>query len=669
LTQNGKYLQLTLFNGETHQTNKADKERRESYVVVSFKKHIIYIPNVDSRLQRTERNYRGDREKSAQALLADIGTFREERKSSVNMFNKTIDNIIRPGVVFDSILDSENNQTIIVSPEIDSLNTFTQWYDRLKEKSTAVVTEFTQKQRFVKKSRQKIKRQDIKISQYLVEVHKKFSTSFACIVFVFIGVPLGIMARQGSMAVSVSYSIFFFVLYWIFLIGGERLADNLVISPALAMWSCNVIIGSFGIILIIRMVRESTFINYGPIIKLLRKIFGSRKKKTYSKLVKETPVDIIFQIPKLALNKVVGILPSYLIRKFISNLIAVFGALVIIFVVIDYVSNLRLFDRAYFPDILLYYWYYLAWFLQLIFPIGILLASMFSMTSLAIHSELTAIKAAGMSIHRLTFAILFLGLLLSVFNFILGEKIIPYANLKKKEVYDCMRSGKKYYKNEAVASRSRNFYRDFYYFGNKNTAYHFDEINVSNKQARVVRRDKFKSNKIVENISAEYLTYTSGDKWLFINGEKKSFQNGIYKSVKFDTLPDAIIDVSPQEMVVPIKSIENMSYWELKDLLEKVKKRGENVFVYQADLHFKIALSFLSFIVMLLGLSVTARVGRKGGTASFGIGLLLVFSFWILSQLILALGKNGTIDPVLAAWAGNILYLVIGLFLYRRASQ
>ena len=294
---------------------------------------------------------------------------------------------------------------------------------------------------------------------------------------------------------------------------------------------------------------------------------------------------------------------------------------------------------------------------------------MFSMTSLAIHSELTAIKAAGMSIRRLTIALLFLGLVLSFINFFLGEKIIPHANVKKQEISDCMRNGKRYYKSTVVSSGSRNFYRDFYYFGNKNTAYHFGEIHVSNKQARTVRRERFEANKIIENIRAENLIYTSDKKWIFVNGEKKSFNNELYTSLKFDTLPDAILNVSPQEMVVPIKSIENMSYWELNDLLEKAKKRGENVSVYQADLQFKVALPFLNFIVMLLGLSVTARVGRKGGTVSFGIGLALVFSFWILSQLILALGKNGTIDPALAAWAGNILYLVVGLFLYRRASQ
>jgi pimeloyl-ACP methyl ester carboxylesterase len=71
-------------------------------------------------------------------------------------------------------------------------------------------------------------------------------------------------------------------------------------------------------------------------------------------------------------------------------------SLIVIFVVIDYITNLKLFETATFRDIVLYYWYYLAWFIGIIAPIGILLASMFAMSSMAKHSELTALKAAGM---------------------------------------------------------------------------------------------------------------------------------------------------------------------------------------------------------------------------------------------------------------------------------
>ena len=93
-------------------------------------------------------------------------------------------------------------------------------------------------------------------AQYLVEIHKKFSTSFACFIFILIGAPLGIMARKGGIGTGIIYSLAFFVIYWICLIGGENLADRLIISPELAMWSSNMIIGAFGVFITIAMVRD-----------------------------------------------------------------------------------------------------------------------------------------------------------------------------------------------------------------------------------------------------------------------------------------------------------------------------------------------------------------------------------------------------------------------------
>lgn len=93
-------------------------------------------------------------------------------------------------------------------------------------------------------------------AQYMVEIHKKFSTSFACFIFVLIGAPLGIMARKGGIGTGIIYSLAFFVIYWICLIGGENLADRLIISPELAMWASNIIIGAFGIFITVAMVRD-----------------------------------------------------------------------------------------------------------------------------------------------------------------------------------------------------------------------------------------------------------------------------------------------------------------------------------------------------------------------------------------------------------------------------
>ncbi|MFM7773807.1 MAG: LptF/LptG family permease, partial [Candidatus Kapaibacterium sp.] len=88
--------------------------------------------------------------------------------------------------------------------------------------------------------------------QYLVEIYKKYALPFACLVFVFVGCPLGIMTRGGNFGVSAAISLGFYVIYWAFLIGGEKLADRQIASP-LAMYLANAVIGGVGMLLTLRV--------------------------------------------------------------------------------------------------------------------------------------------------------------------------------------------------------------------------------------------------------------------------------------------------------------------------------------------------------------------------------------------------------------------------------
>ncbi len=88
------------------------------------------------------------------------------------------------------------------------------------------------------------------INRYRVEYHKKYSIPAATLIFVLIGAPLGIKLRKGGAGTSVVLSISFFLVYWIFLIGGEDIGDRGWIHPGLAMWAPNILLGLFGIFLI-----------------------------------------------------------------------------------------------------------------------------------------------------------------------------------------------------------------------------------------------------------------------------------------------------------------------------------------------------------------------------------------------------------------------------------
>lgn len=107
------------------------------------------------------------------------------------------------------------------------------------------------------------------MNEYLVEIHKKYAIPFACLVFVFIGAPLGIMARRGTFGIAATLSLGFFLLYWASLIGGEKLADRGFIPPWVGMWMANMVLAILGAYLTIRATRETPTLSFAQLRVLL----------------------------------------------------------------------------------------------------------------------------------------------------------------------------------------------------------------------------------------------------------------------------------------------------------------------------------------------------------------------------------------------------------------
>ncbi|WP_298768342.1 LptF/LptG family permease [uncultured Fibrobacter sp.] len=241
---NGATLMLRLRSGETHMT---DADNPANYFRIRFFSQDLAMKNVDDRLERRSRSYRSDREMPIEMMnevVADAEKrYEENRKVALEKRLETLvslyklvdsDSIVptsvETGASLDSVQRRRSLQRLRVQ-EISAMRTTEHQYGRM-------LTELKRK------------------AQYTVEIQKKYSTSFACFIFILIGAPLGIMARKGGIGTGILYSLSFFVIYWICLIGGENLADRLLIDPVLAMWASNIIIGSFGIFITITMVRD-----------------------------------------------------------------------------------------------------------------------------------------------------------------------------------------------------------------------------------------------------------------------------------------------------------------------------------------------------------------------------------------------------------------------------
>ncbi|HUI91191.1 MAG TPA: LptF/LptG family permease [Chitinivibrionales bacterium] len=676
LTKDEKLLRLTLYNGETHRQSVKNKNE---YFVGRFKRQVIFIKNVDTELKRTNSSNRSDREMSSEMMLDEIAQYKRTRASYFKSFAGVIDSSLSR---IDA-LERMARDTGAAAPRdsaADSAKTFAAWLSMFNTPAAKEIgaTDARSAQSLSGRLASQARYETQKIAQLMVEVHKKFSIPVACIVFVLIGAPLGIMARRGGIAVGAAYSLFFFIVYWAFLIAGESMADNLVISPFAAMWTANIVIGACGIFLLLLMIKETKFISFGFFWKLYHAVFGKPAEgagagrgigSTLRLYWKES-----VEVPYRLLSRVIGILPAYLIRKFLGYLGGLFIVIVITVIVVDYVSNLRRFEDASFFTVALYYWYYLPWLFGFVFPIVILLSSMASIGSMARQNELTAIKAAGVNIRQLTLALLVLGMLCAGFGFYISEGVLPQANTARRQLDDQMQEHRSVARGAPAPPRGKppathqEYRRNFYYFGDSRNIYFFSDFRTEPLYARCVRRETFDGHVISRRIAADAADYKNG-KWKFVKGTVTTFVRDSASVRPFDTLADTILSVKPEDMVAQIRSPEEMGYWELASYINKSRRRGEDVSKWRAQLDFKIALPFMNFIVILLGLSISARAGRKGGAVLFGIGLMLCFSFWIISQFAISFAQNGQIPALVGAWFGNILFLAVALPLYQRASR
>ena len=242
-------LYLTLYNGEIHEV---DLDDLSSYRRLKFPRHRITLQIPGMVLVRRESDYRGDREKSAQMMLSEVRKYRkkiEERKEQIRQSAELVAERYIPWLR----AGKSKNLRFWSKPDLRQARAQHQQLLSQIETEQAVIRSYRRS-----------------INSLMVEVHKKYSIPAACIVFVLVGVPLGVMARHGGMAVGGGIGLLFFLLYWAFLIGGEELADRGFITPFLAMWSPNFIVGTAGVILLWRSVRETSFIQWHRIAEKLR---------------------------------------------------------------------------------------------------------------------------------------------------------------------------------------------------------------------------------------------------------------------------------------------------------------------------------------------------------------------------------------------------------------
>ncbi len=254
-------LSLILEDGEMIRflTSKAG-QGRQNQELTTFDRYRITFDLSDLEFSRSnpEQRSRSDRTMSAQAMSVVVDTLKKELEeyeievsevSSYQSFYRTSEETQSATKNLFTLPIEVDTADVLPQTELLALQTLgtKEFRDRALRTSTTRLEEHKSKIENISSNMLwRLKR----VNRYLVEIHKKFSIPFACIVFVLLGAPIGIMTRRGNFGYAAIISAVILTVYWISIIQGEKLADRLFITPFWGMWSFNVIFSMVGILLI-----------------------------------------------------------------------------------------------------------------------------------------------------------------------------------------------------------------------------------------------------------------------------------------------------------------------------------------------------------------------------------------------------------------------------------
>ncbi len=240
-----RHLIMDLHKGEIHTL---DLQETDRYRRIHFTDHrmVMEVEGFDFERSEASTFIRSDRELSAQDMLRIVDSLKIETDEA----GREIQGVVEQDIDF--LLHGKSKPL-----------PYTALGSTIHQSTVHPLTHVRQMSSIVNNNALRLEALRAQINQFMVEVHKKYSIPAACVVFVLIGVPLGIMSKRGGFGVAATLSLGFFLLYWACLIGGEKLADRTLLSPAIGMWMSNIFLGALGVYLTFRIGRENVAINWG----------------------------------------------------------------------------------------------------------------------------------------------------------------------------------------------------------------------------------------------------------------------------------------------------------------------------------------------------------------------------------------------------------------------
>jgi LPS export ABC transporter permease LptF/LPS export ABC transporter permease LptG len=498
--------------------------------------------------------------------------------------------------------------------------------------------------------------------RYRVEWHKKFAIPTACLVFGLLGLGLSLGSKKEARSAAFGLSIAVIFVYYVIIRLGEQAGDVGLVSPFLSMWGANIVLGVVAIALLLMNHREAAFdpLNPSHYTRWLPRI---RRAERSPRARPSGGPSVVLRVPRASFG-LPGILDRYIGRRYLGHL----GLVVVSFWSLVILGNfLDLFDdieehRIRGLVVLHYYAFWAPFVVHLTAPLAVLVATLITFGVLSRANEITAMKAGGISIYRITLPTVVWAILASLCLFTLGDFILPYTN----RVADSDRNTIRGRPPQSASWMDRRWLVG----GDGGRIYHYDYLAVGQGSGQsditafyaLSIYDLDPSQwELRSRLFATRAVWDSG----FYNlerGWRLTLPAGEARFQPFEQLRTREVE-KPGYFKTEQPDTDALGFADLGARITELEALHVDVVKLQVQLHRKIAFPSTCLIMTLIGIPFSFVVGRRGAFYGIFVSIVIAIVYWACLSIFEALGNNGLLPPLLAAWAPNLLFGAVGLYL------
>lgn len=356
----------------------------------------------------------------------------------------------------------------------------------------------------------------------------------------------------------------------------------------------------------------------------------------------------------------------YIMGKFLTTYVFLIFIIITIAIIFDFNEKIDKLtqDAVTWQEIVFdYYANFVPYFSNMFSPLFVFIGVIFFTTKLAQNSEIIAMKAAGMSFHRLLRPYMFGAGIIALVAFGLGAYVIPKGNVARVKFEN------KYLKKYMDVDVAENIQMQI----DTGVVAYISYFDNRTKSGTGFSLDKFEGKKQVYHLTADMISYDTLAEHKYswtLHQYKVRRQKGNREIFTEGSRLDTTLIMQPKDFFYIKGQQETMTLPELRDFIARQQLRGAaGISTFEVEYHKRFAMPFSAFILTLIGVCVSIQKRKGGIGTSIGIGLALTFTYILLQTLSSSFATNAGMEASIAVWLPNVLFFGIALWFYQKTPK